>query len=119
MEPAKQAKIMQEFQRQSAQMDMTVSSHKFCDNVNFEYVRSWLRPLAAFKSDPGSYVYALYVVMFMNANLHYIDSIMRILVWQTEMMSDAIDDALDDDEAEEETEELTSQVLSYGISGEG
>lgn len=26
MEPAKQAKIMQEFQRQSAQMDMTVSA---------------------------------------------------------------------------------------------
>lgn len=27
MEPAKQAKIMQEFQKQSAQMDMTVSCH--------------------------------------------------------------------------------------------
>jgi len=36
MEPAKQAKIMQEFQRQSAQMDMTVSyHHEFCNNLNF------------------------------------------------------------------------------------
>jgi len=36
MEPAKQAKIMQEFQRQSAQMDMTVSyRHEFCNNINF------------------------------------------------------------------------------------
>jgi len=34
MDPAKQAKVMREFQKQSAQMDMTVSSFKSIVSLN-------------------------------------------------------------------------------------
>lgn len=87
MAPAKQAKIMQDFQKQSAQMDMTVRQCLILVNLKVDI--DW----------ESLFVSTAY-------GLHF-----SFIYLQTEMMSDAIDDALDNDEAEEETEELTNQVL--------
>lgn len=77
---------MREFQKQSAQMDMTV-----------RYFILYLRKYMPF------YHFALehQRITFLNVYM------------QTEMMSEAIDDSLDNDEAEEETEELTNQVIFH------
>lgn len=92
MEPAKTAKIMQEFQRQSAQMDMTVSDLVSISSTHVNAV--FLGVLRETVPDASVVAY------------------LPNFCLQTEMMSDSIDDALDDDEAEEETEELTAQACS-------
>lgn len=86
MDPAKQMKVMQEFQKQSAQMDMTVSFHQCIIHSSVDCISFFM----------CVYIFFIYC----GVCLHL----------QTEMMSDAIDDALDDDEAEDETDELTNQV---------
>jgi charged multivesicular body protein 2B len=88
MAPAKQAKIIQEFQTQSAKMDITVRCCKFQSRHKF---RNIVCVSTSNDSDFSGFDSVIYV--------------------QTEMMSDAIDDVLDNDEAEEETEDLTNQVL--------
>lgn len=106
MDPAKQIKVMQEFQKQSAQMDMTVRN---------------LRPLEWFASSNTN----IYIVFL--GSSHACDEFLCVRLWwsacasmhwlcllfvQNEMMSDSIDNVLDDDQAEEETEELANQVIS-------
>lgn len=89
MAPAKQVKIIQDFQKQAAQMDISVRCCKFQSRNKF-----W-NNVCVFASNDTT-------------DLNCLDSVIYV---QTEMMSDAIDDVLDNDEAEEETEDLTNQVL--------
>lgn len=118
MEPAKQTKMIKEFQKQSAQMDMTVIC---CLDLRFAMyliflVGSWLCICYFFEQTLQCAMdykqCQKYFSTFM-VNLHI--WLIGNIIWpsfQIEMMSEAIDETLDKDEAEEETEELTNQVHS-------
>lgn len=110
MDPAKQMKVMQEFQKQSAQMDMTVCNLWPVLPTFIE----WLLP-----------IWQDFTLFFWEAHKHVMGCCVRfwqsvctcmhwlsLLFVQNEMMSDSIDNVLDDDQAEDETEELANQVIS-------
>lgn len=89
---------MQEFQKQSAQINMTVSPNQV--------------PVQVCVLNMCQVHY--FTVMILGWSEPYVSQFFTLQnEWQMEMMSDSIDDTLDDDEAEEETEELTNQVLLH------
>lgn len=109
MDPAKQMKVMQEFQKQSAQMDMTVCNlwpSYFHRMIAFNLTRFYIVFLGSSQACDGFLCIRLWQSVC--TCMHWLS----LLFVQNEMMSDSIDNVLDDDQAEDETEELANQVIS-------
>jgi hypothetical protein len=100
-------KVMQEFQKQSAQMDMTVRN--FRPLLNRMIAPNKKRTCVVFLGISHACDGCLCVRLWQStcACMHWL----CLLFVQNEMMSDSIDNILDDDQAEEETDELANQVI--------
>ncbi|MQL75325.1 hypothetical protein Taro_007707 [Colocasia esculenta] len=104
MEPAKQAKVVREFQKQSTQMDMTADTCALLGEIQQGHVASTSHPTAgvAGQRQQPPPVTPVALLVGLPPARHYLP---------IEMMSEAIDETLDKDEVEEETEELTNQAI--------